>query len=52
MGKSVMADTTKITTHPIGHMAYAQASATRETYFHFTQLVKNYSSTVCSHSEK
>jgi len=47
-GKSAMADATKTTARPIGHMTYTQARAVCEKnifhLFHFTQPVKNHSS--------
>ena len=47
-GKSTMADATKTTALPVGHMTYTQAPAVCEkNVFHlfpFTQPVKNYSS--------
>ena len=54
MGKSAMADTTKTTASPTGHMTYTQAPAACEKnifdLFRFTQPVKNhtYSCNVCS----
>ena len=46
-GKLAMADATKTTACPIGHMTYTQAPAVCEKkiffLFHFTQPVKNYS---------
>ena len=45
-----MADATKTTAGPIGHMTYTQAPAMCEKsifhLFHFTQSVKNYSSSL------
>ena len=47
MGKSAMADATKTTARPTGHMTYTQAPvACEKNIFHlfcFTQPVKNYS---------
>ena len=46
MGKSAMADATKTTARPIGHMTYTQAPAACKNnmfhLFHFTQPVKNH----------
>ena len=47
MGKLAMADATKTTVRPTGHMTYTQVPAACEKYifhlFRFTQPVKNYS---------